>query len=130
MKKYLAALFVTLALLLIIPAVAADKPAQRPMLRHVVAFKFKEGASAEKITEVVNAFRALKQKISVVKNLEWGTNISPEKHDKGFTHVFTLSFESEKDRDIYAVHADHKAFGAVLGPIMADVFVLDYWSKD
>ena len=35
---------------------------------------------------------------------------------------------SEKDRDAYLPHPEHKAFGKVLGPVMDDVFVIDFWS--
>ena len=84
----------------------------------------------EQIQAVEDAFRALKQKIPEIVTLEWGTNVSKEKHDKGFTHCFVLSFKNEKDRDAYLVHPDHKAFGKVLGPVMEDVFVIDFLTKD
>lgn len=99
-------------------------------LRHVVALKFKEGTAPEEIQKVENAFRDLKKKIPQITALEWGTNNSPEKHDKGFTHCFILTFKSEKDRDIYLPHPDHKKFGGILGPVLADAFVIDYWAKD
>src|SRR5262245_61887931 len=99
---------------------AAEKPAKAKRLLHVVSFKFKPEAKKEQIDEVVAAFRDLKKKIPAIKEFSWGTNVSPEKHDKGFTHAFILSFTSEKDRDDYLVHPDHKAFGKALGPILAD----------
>lgn len=108
---------------------AADKPAGSKKLYHVVSFKFKADAKKEQVDEVVNAFRDLKKKIKVIKEFSWGTNVSPEKHDKGFTHAFILSFNSEKDRDDYLVHPDHKAFGKIVGPVLADVFVVDYWAQ-
>lgn len=108
---------------------AADKPAGATKLYHVVSFKFKADAKKEQIDEVVNAFRDLKKKIKVIKEFSWGTNVSPEKHDKGFTHAFILSFNSEMDRDEYLVHPDHKAFGKIVGPVLADVFVVDYWAQ-
>ena len=98
-------------------------------LRHVVSFKFKDTASKEQIKQVEDAFRDLKKKIKEIQSYEWGTNVSPEKHDKGFTHGFILSFKNEKDRDAYLVHPDHKAFGKSLGPILADVFVIDFWAE-
>jgi hypothetical protein len=110
--------------------IAADAPAKATNLRHVVAFKFKDGTATEKIKEVEDAFRALKGKIPEIVAYEWGTNISPEKHDKGFTHGFILTFKSEKDRDAYLVHPDHKKFGALVGPVLGDVFVIDFWAKD
>ena len=111
-------------------AVAAEKPAKSNKLLHVVAFKFKSSASKAQIQDVVDAFRALPKKIPAIQSFDWGTNVSPEKHDKGFTHGFTLSFKSEKDRDDYLVHPDHKAFGKIVGPVLEDVFVIDYWAQE
>ena len=99
-------------------------------LHHVVSFKFKAAASADEIKKVEASFKALKDKIPQIKSLEWGTNVSPEKLNKGFTHCWVLSFTSDKDRDAYLVHADHKAFGASLEPVLDDVFVIDFWAKD
>ena len=105
-------------------AKAADAP-----YRHVVLFQFKADASPAAIAEVEKSFAALKSKIDVIQDFEWGTNVSPEKKDKGFTHCFILSFKSEKDRDAYLVHPDHKAFGKLVGPLLDDVFVFDFWAK-
>ena len=107
----------------------AEPRVREGKLNHVVALKFKESATQEQIRAVEKAFRELKEKIHQIDSLEWGTNVSPEKHDKGFTHCFVLSFKSDKDRDAYLVHPDHKAFGKVLGPVMADVFVIDFWAE-
>ncbi|MGB7393445.1 MAG: Dabb family protein [Pricia sp.] len=103
---------------------------QDSVLRHVVMFKFKEDASKEDIRKVQKAFSALPSKIPEIAGYEWGTNNSPEGLDKGFTHVFYLTFESEEDRAVYLPHPDHKAFGEVLGPHLEDVLVLDYWSRE
>ena len=108
---------------MLVSANAADK------LQHVVCFKFKTTASTQDIKQVEMAFQALKQKIPQVVTLEWGTNVSKEKRDKGFTHCFILSFKSEKDRDAYIEHPEHKAFGKIVGPVLDDVFVMDFWSK-
>ncbi len=110
--------------------IAAEAPAKAAKLRHVVAFKFKDTATKEKIKEVEDAFRALKGKIPEIVAYEWGMNNSPEKLDKGFTHGFILTFKSEQDRDTYLVHPEHKKFGALVGPVLADVFVIDFWVKE
>jgi len=99
------------------------------LLRHTVFFKFKEGTTPAQIKKVEDAFSALPSKIEQIKGYEWGLNNSPEGLDKGFTHAFFLTFESEDDRAIYLPHPDHKAFGAVLTPHLEDVFVVDYWTK-
>lgn len=101
----------------------------KKQLRHVVLFKFKESATAEDIAKIEQAFAALPGKIPQIKSYEWGINNSPEGLDKGFTHCFFLTFDSEEDRAIYLPHPDHKAFGGVLGPHLDDVLVLDYWTE-
>lgn len=98
-------------------------------LYHVVSLKFKAEATKEQIKAVEDAFVGLKSKIPGIAALTWGTNVSPEKHDKGFTHCFVLTFANEKDRDAYLPHPDHKAFGKVLGPVLADVMVIDFWGE-
>jgi hypothetical protein len=131
MKKLLPLLcaVVLAATTLTLTMTAADAPKQKT-LRHVVNFKFKATATEAQIKEVVDAFRALKTRIPEIRAFEWGTNNSPEKLDKGFTHCFILTFHSEQDREIYLPHPDHKAFGAKLGPVLEDVFVIDYWAQE
>ena len=103
---------------------------KKKQLRHVVLFKFKESATPADIAKVEDAFAALPGKIPQIKDCEWGINNSPEGLDKGFTHCFFLTFDSEEDRAIYLPHPDHKAFGGVLGPFLEDVLVLDYWNEN
>ena len=111
-------------------AFAADAAATKGKLRHVVAFKFKDSATKQDIKKVEDAFRDLKKKIPQIVSYEWGTNNSPENLNKGTTHGFILTFNSEKARDEYLVHPDHKEFGKLVGPLLADVFVIDFWAQD
>ncbi len=98
-------------------------------LRHVVLLKFKDESSAQDIKKVEDAFVALADKIPLIKDFEWGTNNSPEGLDKGLTHCFFVTFESEADRDAYLPHPEHQAFVEGLKPHLADVTVVDYWAK-
>jgi hypothetical protein len=124
MKTFVVLICALLVSGIIMNASAADK------LNHVVCFKFKTTAAPADIKKVEEAFQALPKQISQVQSLEWGTNVSKEKRDKGFTHCFLLSFKSEADRDAYIEHPAHKAFGKLVGPVLDDVFVLDFWAKD
>jgi hypothetical protein len=111
----------------------ADEMKKDPDLgkvRHVVLFKFKPGTSPEQIKQVEDAFRALPTKIPQIEGFEWGTNMSPEKLDQGFTHCFLLTFRTAKDRDAYLPHPAHKAFGKVLRPYLDKVLVIDFVAKD
>lgn len=106
--------------------VQAKGPAR--VLRHVVLFQFKEGAGAEEIRKIENAFNALPSKIDQIYGFEWGTDVSTENLQKGFTHCFVVSFLSEADRDAYAKHPAHQEFGEMLKPVLGDVMVIDYWA--
>ena len=109
---------------------AAEAKKKKTKIRHVVAFKFKESTTADQIKKVEDAFAALPKKITQIKKFEWGTNNSPEKRNKGCTHCFILTFKTEKDRDAYLVHPAHKEFGSLVGPLVDDLFVIDFWTKD
>jgi hypothetical protein len=122
--KYL--LFTVFALLSLF-ASAQKKATKESSYRHVVIFKFKESSSKQSVDTVVNAFIALKDKISVIKSFEWGVNVSPEHFDQGFTHCFVVTFSNTEDRDnIYQKHPAHRDFQKILGPHMDKVFVVDY----
>lgn len=108
---------------------AQPKEAPRKMLRHVVLFKFKEGTTKEQIKEIETAFGGLPSKIDTIRDFEWGTDVSPEGKSKGFTHCFFVTFADEKGRDVYLPHAAHKDFVKIVGPHVADVCVVDYWTQ-
>ncbi|MBI3414024.1 MAG: Dabb family protein [Verrucomicrobia bacterium] len=129
MKKLLLPLALCLVTMISTSAFATSPGAGKTKLIHMVSFKFKDTATPAQIKEVEEAFRGLKKKIPQIRGLEWGTNISPEKHDKGFTHAWILSFKSAKERDAYLVHPEHKKFGQSLGPVLGDVFVVDFWAQ-
>jgi hypothetical protein len=115
-------------------AMAADsgnpKNKKPGKVKHMVAFKFKDGASQADIDKLNAAFADLEKKIDVIRTFDTGTNNSPEGLNKGTTHGYLLTFDSEKDRDTYLNHPTHKEFGAMAGKVLADVFVLDFTSGD
>jgi hypothetical protein len=97
-------------------------------LRHVVLFSFNDSATADQVNAVIADFGKLKDAIPGIAAYEWGTNVSPEGLNDGFTHAFTLTFTSAGDRDAYIVHAAHQAFVATLGAVLERSLVLDYWT--
>lgn len=104
-------------------ASAAD---QTGVYRHVVLFKFKDTATPDQVKQVEDAFRELPSKIDTITGYEWGTNVSPEGKNDGFTHCFFLTFKDKAGLDVYLPHPAHKAFGAQLRPILDKVCVVDY----
>ncbi len=123
-------LTLTFAVIALLSACTPSETKQdQKVLRHVVLFKFKDASTPEDIKKVEDAFGALAGKISLIKDYEWGTNSSPENLNQGLTHCFLVTFASDKDRDDYLVHPDHKAFVEVLLPYLDKATVVDYWTK-
>lgn len=120
----------SLLTLLALAMITASSLAAEGPIRHVVSFKFRKDADPAAIKKVEESFAALKQKIPQIQQLEWGTNVSPEKHDKGFTHCWIVSFKNAADRDAYLVHPDHEAFVGILKGVLEDVFVVDFIPKE
>jgi hypothetical protein len=92
-------------------------------------FKFLDNVNEESVALIEVAFMGLKNKISEIVSIEWGTNVSPEGLSQDFTHCFFVTFHSEADRDKYLPHPDHQAFGSLLSPYLEKVLVIDYWTN-
>lgn len=123
MKRLLSFLLVFLGL-----GVGAALADEAPY-RHIVLFKFKDSAAAADVKKIEDAFVGLKAKIPQIQAFEWGTNVSPEGLANGFTHCFLVTFKSKPDLEIYLPHPDHKAFVALLGPVLDKVLVFDYVAR-
>ena len=102
---------------------------QKPVLRHVVLVKFKDGTTAEQIRQIENTFIAMPSKIDAIYDYEWGTDVSVENLEQGFTHCFILTFQSEEARDEYLPHPVHKELGTLINPYLDKILVVDYWTK-
>ena len=118
-----------------VPTVEASEPEKemtisKRELKHIVTFKFKEGAPQEEVEKINRSFVDLKESIPVIKRFEWGMNDSPENFHQDFTHCYILTFDSEYDRDsVYTPHESHQAFVASLQPHLEKVFVVDFWTN-
>lgn len=110
----------------------ADQPSEpgsatgETVLRHFVAFQFKEGVSPYEIAEVNTELVALKGRIPGILAVERGTNNSVENLSQGFTHGFLITFGHASERDTYLTHPAHEAFVRLIGPRVEKVFVFDY----
>ncbi len=98
-------------------------------LRHVVLFKFKESSTSTDIQNIELAFDEMIPKIPEIKDFERGINNSPENLNKGFTHCYLFTFNSEEDRDEYLTHPAHLALLDILIPHIEDGLVVDYWTN-
>lgn len=121
-------LYFLLAGIMTMATFAAFTVSKKGEVRHIVVFKYKVSATPEQINEVSTAFKALKDKIPGIVSYEHGVNNSPENLNKGFTHVYQLTFKDVAARDAYLPHPEHKKFGALLGKlgVLEEPFVVDY----
>lgn len=99
------------------------------VLRHVVLLGFKETVTPEQVQEIERAFAALPAQMEIIRDFEWGTDVSIENMSAGYTHCFLVTFASEADRNAYLPHPAHQAFVTFVGPSIAQVLVFDYWSQ-
>ena len=111
------------------------KPAQQTvqveerMLRHVVLYKFRDGIPADTLRKIEKAFYTLPEEIPEIRDFEWGINNSAEGLNKGFTHCFLLTFDSEEGRAVYLPHPAHQALWSQISSWVEDSLVLDYWVR-
>ncbi len=102
----------------------------KDVLRHVVAFTFKDSITIERQEQAVKDFMDLKNQIPGIISFEGGKDVSVEGFTKGLTHCFVVTFESKEARNEYIPHPAHLVLVDKNKPLMTDLLVLDYWSKE
>lgn len=95
------------------------------MIRHLVLFKLGEGVERDdpRVTEGVDAFRALDGSIAEIRSWELGWNFS----DRPIAYDFAInsSFDDRAALDRYLDHPDHQA-GVALWREFATWVIADY----
>ena len=97
------------------------------MVKHIVLFKLKDEAPAERKMQAAHAFKeaieALPAKIPFIRKVEVGLNINP-----GETSSIALysEFDTLEDVKAYATHPDHVAAGALLAEVRESRACVDY----
>lgn len=84
------------------------------MIRHIVLLRFRPDVTADQRNVIYADLAALKSVIPGLLALSYGSNVSPEGKDRGFSEGFSMDFVDEAARDAYLVHPDHLAAGARL----------------
>ena len=102
---------------------ASTAPAES-FVQHVVAFKFKEGTSAEAIQKHMDNFAGLQDKIPELRSYEAGKTFKvayESTADYDVMHYTT--FANEADMEVYFNHPDHQKFIEENKGSWANVFV-------
>lgn len=84
------------------------------MIRHCVFVKFRRDVPAAEQAAIRADLDAQRDKVPGMGPVHFSANVSPEPFARGFTHGFTIDFESAAARDAYLVHPDHQRAGARL----------------
>ncbi len=84
------------------------------MIRHIVLTRFRADVPAKERLSIFAQLAALEGVTPGWIKFHAGEDASQEALNKGFAHGFTIDFNSEKSRDAYLVHEDHKNAGARL----------------
>lgn len=103
---------------------------ENKVIKHMVHLKYKDEATEAQVEEAVQAFVNLKNIIPAISKFEWGVNDSTERHDKGLTHSFVITFKDEHAREKYLFHKAHIELVDKYAPLFADAVVMDYWTKE
>lgn len=97
------------------------------MVKHIVLFKLKDEAPADKKLAAMNGFKAaieaLPEKIAVIRKIEVGLNINPA---ESWSIALYSEFDTLEDVKSYAVHPDHVAAGKLLAEVKESRACVDY----
>ncbi len=90
------------------------------MFIHVVAFRWNESISPEKIPDITKTLIALSQHVTEVKKYRCGPDAGVSA-PTNFDYVVVAEFDSEDDWRIYDTHPEHnRVRKEVLGPFIAE----------
>jgi hypothetical protein len=81
------------------------------MIRHVVLCRFHEDSD---VPAVFSALKGLQEKIGGILAITCGSDNSPERLQKGFTHGFTVDFVDAAARAAYLPHPEHQKVGQMI----------------
>ena len=96
------------------------------MFVHMVLLEIPSDTKEELITEIFTELEGLENIIDGLLSFSGGPYSSPEGLNKGFTHGFTMIFESEEKRNAYFPHPAHEAVKNKLLAVITNVVAFDY----
>ena len=98
------------------------------MIKHIVMWKLKDSARGtskdQNALELKSVLEDLKNKISVIKQIEVGINFN--KSSAAYDVVLYSEFDSEQDLQAYQKHPDHVKVVDFVNEIRDDRAVVDY----
>jgi hypothetical protein len=94
------------------------------MIDHIVLVKFNETTTQNQLQEVVTRFKALKNHLSGIVDLQAGLNFSEK--NQGYQVILTVRFEDKAALEAYGPNPEHQAVAAFIKEVgRVDSIVLD-----
>jgi hypothetical protein len=94
------------------------------MIDHIVLVKFNETTTQNQLQEVVERFKALKNHLSGIVDLQAGLNFSEK--NQGYQVILTARFEDRAALEAYGPNPEHQAVAAFIKEVgRVDSIVLD-----
>lgn len=94
------------------------------MIRHVVFFKFKPESSEGERKKVLEEFRALPDKIDVIREFEVGEDVL--RSNRSWDAVLVATFDDLEALETYQRHDDHLSFAMKLQAVRDEIGSVDY----
>jgi heme-degrading monooxygenase HmoA len=94
------------------------------MIDHIVLVKFGETTREAELQEVVARFKALRNHLEGLIDIQAGLNFSEK--NKGYQVVLTTRFENQAALEAYGPHPEHQAVAAYIREVgRVDSIVVD-----
>lgn len=94
------------------------------MIRHIVFFKLKSGATKEQADELLSRLHTLKDRIGQVKDIEVAVDIGGKPNS--YDIVLNSLFDSMEDVEKYAAHPEHVKVVELINELCASHVKVDY----
>ncbi|WP_017727774.1 Dabb family protein [Halalkalibacterium ligniniphilum] len=82
------------------------------MIDHIVLVKFAETTTPEQLQEVVDRFKALKNHLTGIVDLQAGLNLAEKSKD--YQVVLSVRFEDQAALEAYGQNEEHQAVAAYI----------------
>ncbi|WCJ40627.1 Stress-response A/B barrel domain-containing protein HS1 [Euphorbia peplus] len=96
------------------------------VVKHIVLLNFKEEIPDDQIDQLIKGSANLVNLIEPLKGFHWGKDVSREKLNQGYTHVFEFSLESMEGLAEYIVHPAYAEFAKEFLPAVDKFILFDY----
>ncbi|MCA6223110.1 Dabb family protein [Photorhabdus antumapuensis] len=96
------------------------------MIRHILLLKFTSEIKEQQLTTIRDTAISMQHQIKGISSIEWGSNVSSENKNKGFTHAITMTFDDHKAISNYLSHPAHDKLKDLLIDSIDDIIVFDY----